>query len=441
MEKTKADIINRKFFTVESDKIKYIYIIGNGFDIACGLKTSYDNFRTFYLSDTQCDKDDSFICDCKKLIREDIKLNDGLWRDVEARLGTITSDPEYVKRIFHAPQNFLDFYRDMRKSLIRYYSSEENIGKPNFSEVKERECFKNIKIHESIFVVLNYTNTFEHFLIENYAEMYYEEYIRSRILYPHGNVHNRYYEEKILFGVGDRNEIGNRKFRKNKKIIKDVVKHDRYEQLEKLIDWKNRYDWPLYRWDYQLLYNTAMDKGEKLITVYGCSLGIVDTWFWELCMSKNGFPIRNNPFVNKTKLKEFKPNKLKYYTFYTSSKTMEEEMGEFFKRAELTETDIDEKNPSRHPRYNWQYKELFQFCKGKNLSNKAIISIFLMAQQVESVRNASQIGTNFLWDGTSLMQRKRILKKIIEYVYENVDYISVNPSHGYEKQTIEYGDN
>ena len=64
---------------------KILYIIGNGFDLAHGMKTSYEDFHQWLL-----DNGETSAVKRLETLYPDISDNEGRWCDVESALGSIT---------------------------------------------------------------------------------------------------------------------------------------------------------------------------------------------------------------------------------------------------------------------------------------------------------------------------------------------------------------
>ena len=75
-----------------------LYILGNGFDKAQGMKTSYPEFYE-YLKTIDPSKESSLL----KKMKQEIKADTALWSDMEEALGKFT---ESITSI----QEFEDFY-------------------------------------------------------------------------------------------------------------------------------------------------------------------------------------------------------------------------------------------------------------------------------------------------------------------------------------------
>ncbi len=64
------------------------FLIGNGFDLNLGLKTSYQDFLDYYLKNTN--NDTEIIKYFKNIIKEEQENDIDTWADAEIFLGKIT---------------------------------------------------------------------------------------------------------------------------------------------------------------------------------------------------------------------------------------------------------------------------------------------------------------------------------------------------------------
>ena len=87
------------------------YLIGNGFDISCGLKTRYVDFINEYL---EADNDDPDIRNFKKLIADDYCT----WADAEFAFGLLTEKIENATK-------FRKCFRDFLIGLNTYFIKQE----------------------------------------------------------------------------------------------------------------------------------------------------------------------------------------------------------------------------------------------------------------------------------------------------------------------------
>ena len=92
--------------------MKVVYLIGNGFDLNLGLKTSYSDFYTYYLN---IESNDAQIAQLKEHLKYD-KDNKGkyrYWSDLEIAMG------EYTKK-FSRREDMEKVYNDLNDNLRDY---------------------------------------------------------------------------------------------------------------------------------------------------------------------------------------------------------------------------------------------------------------------------------------------------------------------------------
>lgn len=93
------------------------FLIGNGFDINLGLRTTFKEFVTHYRSNTE--NDSPLIKEFKKIISE----NEPLWSNAEIEFGRYTS---YFNGVTRTATDFYTCYDDFCKALAEYLDDEEN---------------------------------------------------------------------------------------------------------------------------------------------------------------------------------------------------------------------------------------------------------------------------------------------------------------------------
>ena len=273
--------------------IKSVWFIGNGFDLACGLKTGYPDFfgilrdekgsfvfadgcpviqKDGYLSDKPYDNPE--IIKFKKQIKEEIKPDKNLWADIEIRLGQIT---KCYDKNEDGIKNFLDCFNDLHTHLNEYLKKiEEN--SINSKDVKKRwydiykKCFKNVNIETTVFLIMNYTDNFEKFLKEIYSDYgYTEDFIISRLVYVHGKLS----KNNTVFGVGSPMHIGNNyfMFKPNfrEKFVKTLITNS-YSRLN------------LHNLDLLDIKSKGLN-----VNIFGCSMGESDTMFWGMIFNMSIF--------------------------------------------------------------------------------------------------------------------------------------------------------
>ena len=218
---------------------EFLWIIGNGFDIATRLDTSYRSFLDTYVITPSNDED---VLKFKDDIKKERLFNIESWADLERKLGIITENKNY-----NDVSVFLKCYYDIRENLLTYLKHKEKHCTPDYSNIKK--YFDNIEIEKTIFIVLNYTNNFEKFIREIYPDSH------PTILYPHGTLRNN----DIVLGVGINTHIKNREFSYNKTIQSEIIKTNLVNYTDLL--------YPLY------------PLPEK-IRIFGASVGFGDGRIW-----------------------------------------------------------------------------------------------------------------------------------------------------------------
>lgn len=250
-----------------------LYILGNGFDKAQGMATSYPDFYNYL----KTYEGSELLEQMKKTINANTKL----WSDMEEAFGLYTSQ-------INSKSDFINLYEELSGQLQSHLKSEDSKFIPT-SEHKEKfkkdfispgfylgdfdklrfnqyiERYKNESKNFNV-MTLNYTNTLEKLLsidsIKPNKEKTFSssEALRS-IIHVHGEL-----DSSIIIGVDNEMQIANEAFR-NDEDIKDwlikiqsnhAMKLTRHERCENLI------------------------ANAHLIVLYGVSLGDTDLRWWTL---------------------------------------------------------------------------------------------------------------------------------------------------------------
>ena len=268
-----------------------LYILGNGFDLAQHLKTSYSDFYDYLKKvPTKTDLEQRVIAE----IESDYKS----WADMEEALGRYTSE-------WKDPREFLSVVSFLKGHLAEYLqgqndavssmslSTEKLIEDICFPEKhlfpKGRYIFNNSshigsKIKRVIrCVTFNYTNTFEQVLapaISKSRTIKEEGDIKvvfKEMMHIHGSLGGL-----TLLGVNDVEQVNNIAFRDNQKIIDEFIKpeindacaSDRNDSFEQWI------------------------REAEIIVLFGVSLGVTDNRWWQTIGNVlNSKPHYARPFV------------------------------------------------------------------------------------------------------------------------------------------------
>ena len=248
-----------------------LYIIGNGFDKAQGMATSYPEFYE-YLKRKKCSPR---LEQMKKEFN-----NKELWSDMEIALGIYTEN-------FSVSDEYLNLHYELIKELCLYLTYEEDKYNPSDNEKTtfktnilrpqeyllpyDKESFNKItqgfsKINfQASFISLNYTNTLLKLLsvkkeMKSYMDINTDNC--SNILYLHGYLKNN----GIIVGVSDAKQIKNESL-KTDPDIEDILIKERSNVA---------------------IGNTSTAQCENMIrkadmiVIYGSSLGDTDNYLWKI---------------------------------------------------------------------------------------------------------------------------------------------------------------
>lgn len=248
-----------------------LYILGNGFDKAQGMKTSYPEFYQYLMEKTDNGSD------LMQQLKNDINADKKLWSDMEEAFGKFTSK-------IQTNEELEELYFELSDNLQRYLLEEENSFAPS-NNLKTK--FQNDFISPSKYLgatdrtnynefekkmpggreinvmSLNYTNTLERLLSldKNTDKAFSNSIYLRQIIHVHGIL-----DDSIIIGVDNEQQIANEKFRENDDIKDFLVKvqsnhamkYTRHNTCEKLIE------------------------SAHLIILYGVSLGETDARWWKL---------------------------------------------------------------------------------------------------------------------------------------------------------------
>lgn len=250
-----------------------LYILGNGFDKAQGMATSYPEFYKYL---TENIKSGSPLLEkMKSAITENIEL----WSDMESGLGEFTSATDNA-------EEFDDFYFELSEHLQNYLKNENNKFTPSdklknkfqsdFTTVSKylgaldktkfdgflgavSTSTKDINV-----ITLNYTNTLEKILglSPNITTKGFGGNTNLRnIIHVHGQL-----GESIIIGVDHPGQIKNDEFRKNEDIKDIMIKIDSNESMKET----------------RHMECERFIANANVIVLFGVSLGETDARWWKL---------------------------------------------------------------------------------------------------------------------------------------------------------------
>jgi len=260
-----------------------LFVIGNGFDIALGLETSYIDFVNWYIMQTE-KLEDPRIRRFKNKIQSDIEININSWADLEIKLGEYTA--QYGE---NEVDDFLFVYWDMKGKLNEYIKNQESLVNLSDKDIIAKELTQfflsfykqfptntknlltkilegnqNVQYH---FVTFNYTRTLENCInlfptplrIRDGLHLQHRDTIES-ILHLHGEIDNA-----PLVGVDSASQIHNDAFRSDIRILRALVKPLMNEQMQENVETKA----------------LELINRSKIICIFGTSLGDSDVSWWK----------------------------------------------------------------------------------------------------------------------------------------------------------------
>jgi hypothetical protein len=294
--------------------LKILYIIGNGFDLNLGMKTTYKDFYEYY-SSIQSTKNK--VNDLKK----SISSNYNNWSDLELALGQYT---EELKTLV----DFDEVFEDIGEHLSQYLKNEES--KFDSKRVNQEKFFDNLVKPEDFLpaadynVIKSYKNGFTgrqwhiDIVTFNYTTII-EKIIGGRsnieigshpknaaniILRGVEHIHG-YVDKNMVLGVNDISQLKNKDFHTNQDVLEAIVKEKCNRAHKHGIDSS---------------FKSKIKKAD-LICIFGASIGDTDNMWWELLGEK--LKSKPLPLIIFTKGEEVISPRISYKTNRTVRKIRE----------------------------------------------------------------------------------------------------------------------
>ena len=258
-----------------------LYLIGNGFDVAQGLKTRYPDFYGSY-------KQTAPINDEERRIIASIDNNVEKWSDMEAALGVFTKE-------VNSAAGFIDAYESLSSKLSIYLKGQDEYYRPNNIERYRKELanpFEDLSYPEAIsfnkyvssfgekkasidVISFNYTNVFERAIGYEYQAValegpYFSQGVSlNRVYKIHGSL-----QGTVVMGVNDAGQIANDAFAKNQDVCDMIVKPQTNAVMGLGFD----------------ILSGEMISAADLIIVYGMSIGETDRVWWQRIAERMASP-------------------------------------------------------------------------------------------------------------------------------------------------------
>ena len=267
------------------------FLVGNGFDLSLGYKTSYKDFYDYYLQQPNDPDHEDAISLLKKSIDADRKHKLEKWSDFEIGLGKFTQSfstdqaDAFIDAYDDAVQSLDDYLSNLpqkqdinfitdkqwgaiRKQLCCFYQESKPIEVTEFSNLKTTEQSNGWEATFHV-VSFNYTNYLDKY-VAKIAQEPLETWkrgseVRKHVLDPNVfHVHGLLNDYPVI-GISSEDQILNQAFRKNddlrfaliKSNIIDEIGYHRYTEFKDIIN------------------------KSRIICLLGLSLGDSDKHWWD----------------------------------------------------------------------------------------------------------------------------------------------------------------
>ncbi|TCN65649.1 AbiH family protein [Acetobacteroides hydrogenigenes] len=249
------------------------FLIGNGFDLNIGKKTSYYDFYKYYKAQPS---ENEII----RRLKNDLIINYENWSDLELGLG------EYTENLKDLTE-FDTVFNDIRSNLSDFIKKQE-YDSNEISINTTSKCYEDL-LHPEIYLVrgdrssverarlsfISPNNTTINIITFNYSKsleqiLKYENKPIDIVNHPGCKIQNIYhihgfYNERMILGVNDASQIKNEKFKINAEIAETLIKQELNKNLKHLID--------------QECIETI--ERSDIICLFGLSMGETDKIWWE----------------------------------------------------------------------------------------------------------------------------------------------------------------
>lgn len=269
--------------------MKITVLIGNGFDVSFGLKSSYGDFYNWY-----CEKETKIthIAKFRKEIKDDISRDvpddEKTWADFELGLGQYTSNfdkntvEQFLDCLEDAEENIRTYLieqetkfdlthyteqsiKDFPKSLINFYDEVSDLGKISIKSMLDSVQNENREIS---FITFNYTGTLERIIDKisdqalyswRYSGVVYSYLLKRNVIHVHGKI-----DEFPILGVNDETQIANKALLDTPQFKELMLKANNVQALGKM--WHNQAEEQI--------------SNSRVVCILGMSIGASDTKWW-----------------------------------------------------------------------------------------------------------------------------------------------------------------
>lgn len=257
-----------------------LYLIGNGFDVNLGMKTSYADFYKYYIGKSS----PSANIDALKTNIAQYK-DTNKWSDLEKGLGLYTEQVKTasdLREVYFDINDELKYYLKDQVSTIaladlklaeKLKSDLANPGK-YFAQRYQKEIENFISptsyAHDAINIItFNYTDTIEKILEVGNRNISLELSKKNpngykRILHTINHIHGTLGDSELIMGVNDISQISKEEFRNDERVLDMLVKPTT----------------TLNRGDLMDDNCISIINNANLICIFGLSLGETDNKWW-----------------------------------------------------------------------------------------------------------------------------------------------------------------
>lgn len=264
-----------------------VFLIGNGFDINLGMKTSYADFYVDYIKTYRSTSES-----VKRLMENIAQYKDtNLWADLEKGLGLYT---EYIEDV----NELRDVYFHLNDALMQYLSSQQLDDKYLTANVASKLKKDLMSPHQGFrprlrqeivsfmnpgsagqddvhIITFNYTNTIEQILEAGKWSLPVDLGVKNtsgskRMLQSIHHIHGTLRDTEVIMGVNDASQI------KNEQLAKDLSAQSMLIKPETTLNRGDMMD----------------DKCEQIMRqsdmycLFGLSLGDTDKKWWDILSSR-----------------------------------------------------------------------------------------------------------------------------------------------------------
>ena len=254
--------------------MRILYFIGNGLDVALGLKTRYPDFYDYYCSLEESERNEDVI-----KLRKEISKNKEDWKDLECQLG------KYTEKVSNS-EDMEKICLDLNDSLRVYLLKEQ--AKVSSEDFNRRRCIDRLSHPEDFLlnddkvvfngslnasnryidiITLNYTDTLEKVFFngkngisDSGNDSVGRRWEIGRIYHVHGTLSG-----SPLVGVDNISQIANKGFAENEDIREIMIKPEANSATKSGVDRRCR---------------DLIGQADVLV-LFGVSLGETDLTWWK----------------------------------------------------------------------------------------------------------------------------------------------------------------